>query len=66
MSDWWSAMESELDRLGADAPDPWRAASLPEVALTPEQVEQLTQVDDLAASLVDADDFLDDPTNPEA
>lgn len=65
MSDWWNAVQQELDRLGADAPDPWNAAPLPDVELTPEQVEQLAHVDDLASSLADADDFVDEPASPE-
>lgn len=65
MTDWWDAVQHELDRLGADSPDPWKAAPLPEVELTPEQVEQLTHVDDLASTLADADDFVDEWPSPE-
>lgn len=61
MSDWWANIEREIDRLGAEAPDPWVLADIDEsVALTEEQVAFLRQLEGAAPTLVDADDWSDD------
>lgn len=63
MTDWWSNIEREIDRLGESAPDPW-ASSVDEdttpVRLTPEQVAFLEQLDGVADTYV-----LDDEWGPE-
>jgi hypothetical protein len=59
VSDWWSSIERELDRLGADSPDPWADADIASVALTPEQLAVLGDVDGPASALAQADDFDD-------
>ena len=48
MTDWWKAIEEELERRGDDAPDPWATVGVPDVEphLTDEQrafLEQLAQ-----------------------
>jgi hypothetical protein len=48
MTDWWRAIEEELERRGDDAPDPWADVGVPnaESQLTEEQrafLEQLAQ-----------------------
>ncbi len=46
MTDWWRALEEELERRGIDAPDPWAAVGVsPEQSvLTPAQRAFLEQV----------------------
>ena len=46
MTDWWRALEDELERRGIDAPDPWATmgASPEQSELTPEQRAFLEQV----------------------
>ena len=46
MTDWWRALEEELDRRGDEAPDPWGAieVSADDVTLTPDQRAFLEQV----------------------
>ena len=46
MTDWWRALEEELERRGIDAPDPWASVGVsPEQSvLTPDQRAFLEQV----------------------
>ncbi len=71
MTDWWRALEEELERRGIDAPDPWPSAdeSSDPLTLTPDQRAFLEQVvntpgqggeDELDDQL---DDRLDDQQN---
>jgi hypothetical protein len=59
MTDWWSNIEREIDRLGEHAPDPWADEARP-VRLTPEQVAFLEQVDGVAETFVRDDEWDDD------
>lgn len=63
MSDWWRAVEDELERLSDDGPDPWGtpATDLVGVALTPDQQAFLAQLTETPSTLVDAADLEDDP-----
>ena len=64
MTDWWSNIEKEIDRLSESAPDPWADADdFPAVALTDEQVAFLQQLDTVSALFVDHDDWDRDETN---
>ncbi len=46
MTDWWRALEEELERRGIDAPDPWASVgvSSEQSVLTPDQRAFLEQV----------------------
>ncbi len=46
MTDWWRALEEELERRGIDAPDPWASVGVPseQSVLTPDQRAFLEQV----------------------
>ncbi len=46
MTDWWRALEDELERRGIDAPDPWASVgvSSEQSELTPDQRAFLEQV----------------------
>lgn len=70
MTDWWRALEDELERRGDAAPDPWATidVSTADVALTPAQRAFLEQVTSTAVHGVDDDDdALDlDATDAEA
>lgn len=65
MTDWWSNIEKEIDRLSETAPDPWAdtdAAATP-LALTPDQIaflEQLLGVSDAFVNHDEWDDMSDD------
>jgi hypothetical protein len=59
MTDWWRAVERELDRLGEDAPDPWADLPIGGPPLTDEQLASLERQASIADALADADDFLD-------
>lgn len=60
MTDWWRALEEELERRGIDAPDPWASVGVsPEQSeLTPDQRAFLEQVTN--APVHGIDDELDD------
>jgi hypothetical protein len=64
MSDWWDDIEREMERLAADAPDPWAdndgSGSAP--ALTDDQVAFLEQMRGHHEQVVEADDWLDPPS----
>ena len=62
MSDWWEAVEQELQRLGEAAPDPWghMETAPAENSLTPEQRAFLTQLVEIPSNELDDDDFNDD------
>jgi hypothetical protein len=63
MSDWWNDIEREMDRLAADAPDPWADNDVSASALTDEQVAFLEQLRGQHDRLVDADDWLEPPSS---
>lgn len=60
MTDWWRALEEELERRGIDAPDPWVAADISseQLMLTSDQRAFLEQVTNTPGQGVDDD--LDD------
>lgn len=62
MTDWWSNIEREIDRLSEGAPDPWAEAG-PDAAvvLTPDQVAFLEQLDGASEAYLDDDDWKDEP-----
>jgi hypothetical protein len=63
MTDWWSNIEKEIDRLSATAPDPWAGADAAPLALTPDQIaflEQLLGVSDAFVRHDEWDDVSDD------
>lgn len=66
MTDWWRAVEDELERRGDHAPDPWGTIGLPadDPALTLEQRDFLAQVTDLPLHGLDPDDFEPDDFEP--
>ncbi|MEK7425077.1 MAG: hypothetical protein AAB131_14700 [Actinomycetota bacterium] len=73
MSDWWRAVEDELERLSDEAPDPWGAVDVSAVdaQLTAEQRAFLAQMVDspdlqLEAADLEAGDLEagDDPPAP--
>ena len=70
MTDWWRAVEDELERRGFDAPDPWAAVGVPaqQSALTPEQRAFLEQVTNTPGQGIDdeLDDELDDQPEVES
>ena len=59
MSDWWRAVEDELQRLSDDGPDPWgpAAADLIAVVLTSDQQAFLAQLTETPSTLFDAADL---------
>ena len=61
MTDWWRALEEELEHRGITAPDPWPAAdTVPEkLTLTADQRAFLEQVTNTPGH--ELDDQLDDP-----
>ena len=63
MSDWWRAVEDELERLSDDGPDPWGVTDtdVTGVVLTPDQQAFLAQLTQTPSALVDATDLVDDP-----
>ena len=67
MSDWWRAVDEELERLGDEAPDPWARADVPAVdmELTPEQRAFLAQLADTPTPHFDEGD-LDQADSDEA
>ena len=64
MTDWWRALEEELERRGIDAPDPWASVgvSSDQSVLTPDQRAFLEQVTSTPVNGPDdePDDALDD------
>ncbi len=60
MTDWWRALEEELERRGFDAPDPWASVGVSpdQSVLTPDQRAFLEQV--AGAPVHGLDDELDD------
>ncbi len=62
MTDWWRALEEELEHRGIDAPDPWPSAdkSSEQLTLTSEQRAFLEQVTSTPGQGVDAEFDLDD------
>ena len=63
MSDWWRAVEDELERLSDDGPDPWGTTGTGStgIVLTPDQQAFLAQLTETPSALVDATDLGDDP-----
>lgn len=63
MTDWWRALEEELERRGVDAPDPWASVgvSSEQSVLTPDQREFLEQVTNAPVHGFEAE-FDDDST----
>ena len=59
MTDWWRAVEEELERRGHNAPDPWGSigASADDPGLTPEQRDFLAQITDSPLPDFEPDDF---------
>ena len=66
MTDWWQALEDELERRGIDAPDPWATVdvSSEESVLTPEPRAFLKQVTNTPGQGIY--DELDDELNGES
>ena len=64
MTDWWRALEEELERRGIDAPDPWASVgvSSEQSVLTPDQRAFLEQVASTSVHGLD-DDLQDDSTS---
>ena len=62
MTDWWRALEEELENRGIEAPDPWPSedTSSEELQLTPEQRAFLEQVTKTPGLDDDLDDQLGD------
>ncbi len=70
MTDWWSNIEREIDRLSEAAPDPWADADAEAtpLALTDDQIaflEQLQGVSDAFVRPDDWDDAVDDDPDDE-
>ncbi len=63
MTDWWRALEEELERRGVDAPDPWASVgvSSEQSVLTPDQRAFLEQVTNSPVQGLEAE-FDDDST----
>jgi len=64
MTDWWSNIEREIDRLSEAAPDPWAdpaADAAPPLALTPDQIAFLEQLDGVSDAFVQHDEWDADP-----
>ena len=63
MTDWWRALEEELERRGIDAPDPWASVgvSSEHSVLTPDQRAFLEQVTSTPVHGLEAE-FDDDST----
>ena len=59
MSDWWRAVEDELERLSVDSPDPWGIAGTDStgIVLTSDQQAFLAQLTETPSTLVDAADL---------
>ncbi len=55
MSDWWRAVEDDLERLGDEGPDPWGELPLDpvDVGLTDAQRDFLAQLADLPVPRLD-------------